>query len=53
MERRDPAVAHDGDPLGTGDLTTHTLPLADAPSAYEQFQKKQDGAIKIVLRPAL
>jgi len=43
----------DGDPLGTGDLTTHTLPLADAPSAYERFQKKQDGAIKIVLRPAL
>jgi threonine dehydrogenase-like Zn-dependent dehydrogenase len=43
----------DGDPLGTGDLTTHTLPLAEAPTAYEQFQKKQDGAIKIVLRPAL
>jgi threonine dehydrogenase-like Zn-dependent dehydrogenase len=40
-----------GDPLGVDDLTTHQLPLADGPSAYEMFQKKDDGAIKVVLKP--
>jgi len=30
---------------------THKLPLAEAPDAYEQFQKKQDGAIKVVFQP--
>jgi threonine dehydrogenase-like Zn-dependent dehydrogenase len=40
-----------GDPLGVEDLTTHQLPLADAPSAYSMFQKKEDGAIKVVLKP--
>jgi threonine dehydrogenase-like Zn-dependent dehydrogenase len=39
------------DPLGVDDLTTHQLPLAEAPSAYEMFQKKEDGAIKVVLKP--
>jgi threonine dehydrogenase-like Zn-dependent dehydrogenase len=42
----------DGDPLGTDDLVTHELPLAEAPRAYELFQKKEDGCIKVVLRPA-
>jgi threonine dehydrogenase-like Zn-dependent dehydrogenase len=46
-----PLVEADDDPLGIDDLTTHRLPLADAPAAYETFQKKQDGAIKIVLKP--
>ena len=41
----------DDDPLGTGDLTTHVLPLEEAPHGYAIFQKKQDGAIKVVLRP--
>ena len=41
----------DGDPLGTGDLATHTIGLDEAPHAYEIFQKKEDGAIKIVLKP--
>ncbi len=41
----------DDDPLGTRDLATHTLPLDDAPSAYERFQKKEDGMIKVLLRP--
>jgi threonine dehydrogenase-like Zn-dependent dehydrogenase len=39
------------DPLGTEDLKTHEMPLGDAPHAYEIFQKKQDGAIKCVLKP--
>ena len=41
----------DDDPLGTEDLATHTMSLQDAPLAYEMFQKKQDGAIKCVLKP--
>ena len=41
----------DADPLGVDTFATHTLPLADAPHAYEIFQKKKDGAVKIVLKP--
>ena len=39
------------DPLGVEDLTTHQLPLEEAPEAYSMFQKKEDGAIKVVLKP--
>ena len=46
-----PLLEGDEDPLGVDDLTTHQLPLAEAPSAYEMFQKKEDGAIKVVLKP--
>jgi threonine dehydrogenase-like Zn-dependent dehydrogenase len=42
----------DGDPLGTEQFTTHRLPLAEAPQAYAMFQKKEDGAIKVVLEPS-
>jgi threonine dehydrogenase-like Zn-dependent dehydrogenase len=41
----------DDDPLGTGDLATHTLPLDRAPHGYDIFQRKADGAIKVVLQP--
>jgi threonine dehydrogenase-like Zn-dependent dehydrogenase len=41
----------DADPLGVDGFHTHKLPLADAPGAYETFQKKQDGAVKILLMP--
>jgi threonine dehydrogenase-like Zn-dependent dehydrogenase len=46
-----PFLLDDADPLGTEDFATHRLPLDDAPHAYELFQEKQDGAIKVVLRP--
>ena len=46
-----PLVNADDDPLGVEDLMTHRLPLDQAPEAYEIFQKKEDGAIKIVLAP--
>jgi len=46
-----PLVTDDADPLGTEDFATHRLPLDEAPGAYEMFQKKQDGAIKVVLQP--
>jgi threonine dehydrogenase-like Zn-dependent dehydrogenase len=41
----------DGDPLHTEDFASHILPLDEAPGAYAMFQKKEDGAIKVVLRP--
>ncbi|MGB6183358.1 MAG: zinc-binding dehydrogenase, partial [Rhodococcus sp. (in: high G+C Gram-positive bacteria)] len=41
----------DGDPLGVDDFATHTLPLDDAPHAYDIFQNKQDNAVKILLQP--
>jgi threonine dehydrogenase-like Zn-dependent dehydrogenase len=41
----------DGDPLGVDDFATHRIPLTEAPHGYDIFQKKQDGAIKILLRP--
>lgn len=39
------------DPLGVENFATHRLPLAEAPGAYETFQKKQDGMVKVVLTP--
>lgn len=41
----------DDDPLGVDDFATHVLPLDEAPHAYDIFQKKKDGAVKIILRP--
>ncbi len=41
----------DEDVLGVESFATHHLPLDEAPDAYETFQKKQDGAVKIVFRP--
>jgi threonine dehydrogenase-like Zn-dependent dehydrogenase len=46
-----PLLEGDDDPLAVEDLATHHLPLEDAPRAYEMFQKKQDGAIKVLLHP--
>jgi threonine dehydrogenase-like Zn-dependent dehydrogenase len=37
--------------LGVDSFATHTLPLDEAPDAYEIFQKKEDGAVKIILNP--
>ena len=41
----------DGDPLGTDEFATHHLTLDEAPQAYEMFQRKEDGAVKILLNP--
>jgi threonine dehydrogenase-like Zn-dependent dehydrogenase len=46
-----PLLTEDVDPLGTEDLATHKLPLEQAPEGYEMFQKKENGAIKVLLRP--
>ena len=41
----------DGDPLGVDSFATHHVPLSQAPDAYDMFQKKRDGAIKVLLTP--
>ncbi len=46
-----PLLMDDSDPLKVGDLATHWMPLEEAPRGYEIFQKKQDGAIKVLLKP--
>jgi S-(hydroxymethyl)glutathione dehydrogenase/alcohol dehydrogenase len=32
-------------------IVTHTLPLADTPRGYAIFDRKQDRAIKVLLKP--
>jgi threonine dehydrogenase-like Zn-dependent dehydrogenase len=46
-----PLLTGDEDPLDVEGLATHRVPLQEAPRMYETFQKKQDGAIKVVLKP--
>jgi threonine dehydrogenase-like Zn-dependent dehydrogenase len=41
----------DGDPLGVEEFATHKVPLSEAPRAYEMFQKKEDGAVKVLFQP--
>ena len=49
--RTAPAGGGPADPLGVMDLKTHELALDGAAAAYEIFQKKEDGCIKVVLKP--
>ena len=46
-----PLLVDDADPLGTEQFVTHTVPLSEAPAAYDNFQKKTDGTIKVVFKP--
>ncbi len=46
-----PLVEDPADPLGVDDLVTHHVPLEDAPRMYDVFKKKEDGCIKVVLKP--
>ncbi|MGZ4436672.1 MAG: zinc-dependent alcohol dehydrogenase [Nocardioidaceae bacterium] len=46
-----PLLQDDSDPLGVESFVTHRMPLAEAPAAYEMFQKKTDGAVKVVFTP--
>ncbi len=41
----------DEDPLGVESFHSHQVPLTEAPDAYEKFQKKQEGHIKVLLKP--
>jgi len=47
-----PFALDDADPLGLESFATHHLPLEEGPAAYEDFQQKKDGTIKVVFRPA-
>jgi hypothetical protein len=54
VKRRVPDILpllDDDDVLGVDTFATHTLPLDEAPDAYEMFQEKKDGAVKVVLKP--
>jgi threonine dehydrogenase-like Zn-dependent dehydrogenase len=41
----------DEDPLGVDNFATHRFPLDDAPQAYEDFQQKREGVVKVLLKP--
>jgi threonine dehydrogenase-like Zn-dependent dehydrogenase len=41
----------DDDPLGVEGFATHRVALAEAPKAYDQFQKKLNGTVKVLLNP--
>jgi threonine dehydrogenase-like Zn-dependent dehydrogenase len=46
-----PLLAEGSDPLGVEGFHSHRVPLAEAPAAYEAFQKKEQGAVKVLLKP--
>jgi threonine dehydrogenase-like Zn-dependent dehydrogenase len=46
-----PLLTGDDDPLGVDGFASHHVPLEDAPQAYKMFQAKDDGAVKVILRP--
>jgi len=46
-----PLAEAPGDPLGLEDLATHRVPLEQAPEMYVKFRDKEDGCIKVVLKP--
>ncbi len=41
----------DDDPFGVDAFATHHLSLEEAPHAYEHFQKKDEGMVKVVFQP--
>jgi threonine dehydrogenase-like Zn-dependent dehydrogenase len=46
-----PLLEDESDPLDVEGLATHHLPLDQAPRAYDMFQKKEDGVVKVVFNP--
>lgn len=46
-----PLLTGDDDPLGVDTFATHRVPLDQAPQAYENFQQKKDGTVKVLLKP--
>ena len=46
-----PLAEQESDPLGLEDLATHRVPLERAPDMYELFRAKEQGCIKVVLKP--
>jgi threonine dehydrogenase-like Zn-dependent dehydrogenase len=46
-----PLLTGAADPLGVEGFATHRVPLREAPAAYEAFQHKKDGTVKVLLKP--
>jgi threonine dehydrogenase-like Zn-dependent dehydrogenase len=44
-------LVEDEDVLGVDDFASHRVPLADAPTAYADFQTKAHGTFKVLLQP--
>jgi threonine dehydrogenase-like Zn-dependent dehydrogenase len=44
-------VLRNGDPWDAAGLVTNQAPLESAPQLYEAFKRKEDGVVKVVLRP--
>jgi threonine dehydrogenase-like Zn-dependent dehydrogenase len=44
-------LLEEGDAFGVDRFHTHHLSLDEAPDGYEMFQKKEDGAVKVLLKP--
>jgi threonine dehydrogenase-like Zn-dependent dehydrogenase len=44
-------VLRNGDPWDAAGLVTNQAPLESAPHLYEAFKRKEDGVVKVVLRP--
>ncbi|MCW1915878.1 glutathione-dependent formaldehyde dehydrogenase [Luteolibacter sp. GHJ8] len=43
----------DGGKIDPSFVITHRIPLEAAPDAYEKFRKKEDGCIKVVIKPGM
>lgn len=41
----------EGGKIATDDLITHRLPLSEVVNAYRLFNKKEDGCVKVVMKP--
>jgi threonine dehydrogenase-like Zn-dependent dehydrogenase len=48
-----PLLAGDDDPLGVETFASHRVPLEHGPDLYAAFQKKEDGAVKVLFQPGL
>jgi threonine dehydrogenase-like Zn-dependent dehydrogenase len=46
-----PLLTGDDDPLGVEGFATHHVALDDAPHAYKIFQRKEDNAFKVLVKP--
>jgi threonine dehydrogenase-like Zn-dependent dehydrogenase len=46
-----PLLTREDDPLSVETFATHRLPLDEAPQAYEDFQHKANGTVKVLLKP--
>jgi len=44
-------VLRTGDPWDAAGLVTNQAPLESAPQLYEAFKRKENGVVKVVLRP--